>query len=382
MGTMARTPLRAIAVMSLSLLWGFAQAQDSEPYTADPPDRAARLSYISGNVSLQPVGEEEWAPALVNRPLTTGDKLWTERNARAEIYVGPAAVRLDDETAFSFLNVDDDTIQMRVTAGVINVTVRNLDDREHIEIDTPNVALSLLRAGSYRVEVNDAGDSTVVKVREGQLQATGPSQDTVLYAEQAVTFIGTDDLVARHTAPGAPDDFDSWSFDRDRADERAASSETAEYVSPQVTGYQDLNDNGSWSSEPEYGYVWTPRYVGVDWAPYRYGRWVTVAPWGYTWIDDAPLGLRAVSLRSLGAHSPALVLGAGAASCACGVCAGARGLGWPLRRQRRVVPARAARSLRARAPLQPAIRGAREHREHHRESSVSVPGLRSRRQGS
>ena len=289
-GTMARTPIPAITLMSLGLLWGLAYAQNSEPYEADPPDRAARLSYISGDVSLQPAGEEQWAPALVNRPLTTGDKLWTEPKARAEIYVGPASVRLGSNTGFSFLNVDDDTIQMRVTAGVLYVNVRELRDNEQIEIDTPNIALSLLRAGNYRVEVNDAGDSTVVKVSEGQLQATGPSQDIVVYAQQVVTFNGFDELVAHHATLGAPDDFDSWNFERDRRDELAATSRTAEYVSPEVTGYQDLEDNGTWSSEPEYGNVWTPRYVAAGWAPYRYGRWVWVSPWGYTWIDDARWG--------------------------------------------------------------------------------------------
>jgi hypothetical protein len=152
---MARTPFRYL-ILCASLLAGLAQAQDSEPYAADPPDRAARLSFISGDVSLQPAGESDWTAALVNRPLTTGDKLWTEQNARAEIYVGPAAVRLDGSTGFSFLNVDDDTIQMRVTAGILNVSVRTLDGGENIEIDTPNVALTLLRAGNYRVEVNDA----------------------------------------------------------------------------------------------------------------------------------------------------------------------------------------------------------------------------------
>ena len=81
----------------------------------------------------------------LNRPLTTGDKLWAEPDARAEIQVGPAAVRLGSDTGFSFLNVDDNTIQMRVTAGVLNVSVRSLRDSEQIEIDTPNIALTLLR---------------------------------------------------------------------------------------------------------------------------------------------------------------------------------------------------------------------------------------------
>jgi hypothetical protein len=36
--------------------------------------------------------------------------------------------------------------------------------------------------------------------------------------------------------------------------------------------------------------VWTPRYVVAGWAPYRFGRWVWVSPWGWTWIDDARWG--------------------------------------------------------------------------------------------
>jgi len=290
MGTMPRTPFRGFTTLALCLLSALAYAQDNEQYEVDPPSRAARLSFISGDVSLQPAGEQDWAPALTNRPLTTGDKLWTEHDARAEIYVGPAAVRLDGNTGFSFLNVNDDTIQMRMTAGVVNLSVPSLEGNEHIEIDTPNVAISLLRAGYYRVEVNDAGDSTVVKVSEGDAQATGPSQDIVVHAQQAVTFTGIDDLVVQTGTLGAPDDFDSWSLERDRRDMHASTSRTAEYVAPDVTGYQDLEGNGTWSSEPEYGNVWTPTHVAYGWAPYSFGRWVWVSPWGYTWIDNAPWG--------------------------------------------------------------------------------------------
>jgi len=281
--------LRGLAVISLCLAFGMARAQDSEPYEPDPPDRAARLSYTEGDVSMQPAGEEEWAPAIVNRPLTTGDKLWTGRDARAEIYVGPAAIRLADDTGFSFLNVDDDTIQMRMTAGVIYVSIRALNGSDHIEIDTPQIALSILRPGNYRVEVNNAGDATTVKVTDGEAEADGPAQNVIVHAQQVVTFRGFDELVAQWGTLGDPDEFDSWSLDRERRYDLAATSRTAEYVSPDVTGYEDLEDNGSWSSEPDYGYVWTPR-VAMGWAPYQYGRWVSVAPWGWTWIDDPPWG--------------------------------------------------------------------------------------------
>jgi hypothetical protein len=291
MQAMTTSRIRILAALSLSLALGLARAQDNDAVDPDPPDRAARLSYMQGDVSLQPAGEDDWAPAILNRPLTTGDKLWTEQGARAEVQVGPAAVRLDGDTGFSFLNVDDDTIQMRMTAGVVNVRVRWLEQDDHIEIDTPNVALSLVRPGNYRVEVNDAGDTTVVKISAGEAQADGPGQNRVIVRNQQIaTFRGVDNLTAQYGTLGAPDEFDSWSLERDRRDDRVAATETSEYVSPDVTGYEDLHDNGTWSSEPEYGYVWTPSHVAMGWAPYQFGRWVWISPWGWTWIDDAPWG--------------------------------------------------------------------------------------------
>jgi hypothetical protein len=281
----------AFSALSLCALLGAAQAQEVDTYETDPPDRAARLSFIQGDVSMQPAGEDDWAPAILNRPLTTGDKLWTEQGGRAEVQVGPAAVRLDSDTGFSFLNVDDDTIQMRMTAGVVNVRVRWLDQNDHIEIDTPNIALTLRRPGNYRVEVNDAGDATVVRISEGEAEADGPGQNNVIVRNQQIaTFRGVDRLTASYSTLGAPDEFDSWSLERDRIGDRVASSQTADYVSPDVTGYEDLDDNGTWSNEPDYGYVWTPSRVAVGWAPYQYGRWVWISPWGWTWIDDSPWG--------------------------------------------------------------------------------------------
>jgi len=282
--------LRGITTLSLCLVLGLARAQDDEPYEVDPPDRAARLSFIQGEVVVQPAGEQDWAEALLNRPLTSGDQLRTEQDSRAEIQVGPAAVRLAGNTDFTFLNIDADSIQMHMTAGVVSVTVR-ASTEEQIEIDTPNIALSLLGPGSYRIQVNDAGATTVVRVSEGEAEASGPrNKSVVVRAQQVATFTGFENLDAQFSTPDAPDEFDTWSLERDRRDYLAMASRTAEYVSPEVTGYQDLEEHGTWSSEPEYGNVWTPSHVGADWSPYRYGRWASVAPWGWTWIDDASWG--------------------------------------------------------------------------------------------
>ena len=49
---------------------------------ADPPGRVARMSFIRGEVGFQPGGSGEWADAVINRPLVTGDRLSTDRDAR------------------------------------------------------------------------------------------------------------------------------------------------------------------------------------------------------------------------------------------------------------------------------------------------------------
>ena len=155
----------------------------------DPPGRVARLSVTNGQVSFSPAGTDDWVSAVTNRPITTGDKLWTDKDARAELHVDSAAFRLAGETGFSFLNLNDQTIQLRITEGTVSIRVRRLGDGENIEVDTPNLALSILRPGRYRINVNEAGDTTIVSVRDGQGEVTGGgSSYTVHPGEQGVLF--------------------------------------------------------------------------------------------------------------------------------------------------------------------------------------------------
>jgi hypothetical protein len=57
-----------------------------------------------------------------------------------------------------------------------------------------------------------------------------------------------------------------------------------------MTGYEDLDDHGSWRDDAEYGPLWIPRSVPSGWVPYRDGRWTYLQPWGWTWVDNAPWG--------------------------------------------------------------------------------------------
>jgi len=253
----------------------------------DVPGRAARLSLVTGTVSFQPGSVEDWVPATLNRPMTTGDRLWTEPGARAEMHIGSAALRLNGRTNFSFLNLDDRTVQVQVSVGTLNVRLRNLADDEVFEIDTPQLALTLLRAGEYRVDVDDNGDAAVVSVRGGDAEVNAGTQAYAVRARDQLRVTGSDQPVLDRRDIPAADAFDNFCENRDRREDL---SQSARYVSRDVPGYADLDNAGVWRETSGYGEVWYPSGLEAGWAPYRYGHWAWIAPWGWTWVDDAPWG--------------------------------------------------------------------------------------------
>jgi hypothetical protein len=276
--------LFATALLSTTLLQRMAAQDQEEQY--DPPSRVARLGYMQGSISFQPAGESEWVEAVQNRPLTTGDKIWADKDSRAELELGSAVIDLNSNTGISFLNLDDRTTQIQLSSGSVSVRVRHLSRDDVFEIDTPNQAFSIFQPGRYRVEASEDGSYTVVSIREGEGESTGNGQTYTLHAGQRSTFDGTNSLNAQVEDIGAPDDFDNWSYGRDH---RYENSRSARYVSHDVVGYEDLDDNGDWRPSASYGNVWFP-HVSAGWAPYREGHWAWIDPWGWTWVDDEPWG--------------------------------------------------------------------------------------------
>jgi FecR protein len=274
----ARTP---------SLLLNAASLCVAATLSADPPDRVARLSYVDGSVSFQPAGMEEWVPATHNYPLTTGDHLWTDRNSRAELRTDFGALRLGSQTEVSFLNLDDRTAQIRLAQGSLNVGVRELGEDEEIEVATPNGAVTLLRPGEYRVDVNPDGEETTVTVRRGEAEFTASGSAVPIRSQESMIVSGLDEPNYDVLEASPRDSWEDWCDRRDRALERSVATR---YVSPATIGYEDLDTYGQWREEAGYGPVWVPTGVVVGWAPYHYGHWAFVAPWGWTWIDDAPWG--------------------------------------------------------------------------------------------
>lgn len=254
----------------------------------NPPAMAARISALSGNVSFEPAGQNQWSQATLNYTVTTGDRIYTDQGANAELEVGPYTVRLGSTTDLTMANLTDQLMQLGVDQGTVRVGVYDLTGGDAVEIDTPNGALNALGPGSYRVDV-DPKDGSRVAVDSGSLQITGGDVNQSVAAGQAVYLTGTNSIQVSSVAFPRSDGFDAWYDSRDRRLQEGRIRER-EYVNPYMAGAGDLEEYGTWQTQSPYGPVWYPSDVGSDWVPYREGHWAYVGPWGWTWVDDEPWG--------------------------------------------------------------------------------------------
>ena len=179
---------RWMAAALLVCASALAQAQTQVPpddgdAAGDPPSRIARLSYREGDVGLLPAGEKDWGDANVNRPLTTGDRLSTGENGRAELELDSGTLRVADDSNFGFLTLNDQLTQVELTQGTVNVTVRGLAEGQSYEIDTPTVALVVAEPGSYRVDISEDGKSTRITDFDGRATVYGEGGAQRMVAE-------------------------------------------------------------------------------------------------------------------------------------------------------------------------------------------------------
>ncbi len=252
----------------------------------NPPTRAGRLSFVRGNVSFQAEGQDQWGQASLNATLTTGDRLYTDQGARAEVEAGALTFRMSDATDVTITDLTDQLMQLGLGQGTLEVTIVELPAGNSVEVDTPNGALTLQQAGSYRFDV-DPNNGTRVVVSSGSVEASGPGLSQVIGSSQAIQLTGTDTIQLNAVDMPGQDAFDKWCADRDR---QASSSPSAQYVSRYVPGYDDLDAYGTWQPDSQYGPVWYPNGLAAGWVPYSYGRWAWVEPWGWTWVETEPWG--------------------------------------------------------------------------------------------
>lgn len=257
---------------------------------AQAPGRVARLAYLSGQVQFAPAGEDDWGSVETNRPMVIGDRLLTGDDGRAVLELGDASIRIDNGSAFDFLDLGQDNVQIELSQGTLNLAVHQLDEGENFEVDTPTVAFVASTPGIYRIDDNPDGNGSMVTVFRGSGTVYGENGVSHPVAE-GTSYRFNDSTLASIDETGLPppDDFDRFCETRDANYQRYAQQQE-QYVPPGMIGGDDLYQYGQWDSVPQYGNVWYPTSVPTGWAPYRYGHWAWIDPWGWTWVDDQPWG--------------------------------------------------------------------------------------------
>lgn len=255
----------------------------------DPPGRVGRLAYLGGTVSFRASGDSAWAVAVPNSPVTTGDALWADNAGRVEVEIGSAEVRMNQQTELDVERLDDAALQLSVPQGSAILRLRSLATGETDEIDAPNAAVQMATIGEYRVDVAPDGATTSITVFSGTATVSAGGSSFSVDAGQVATVQGDSTATYNLADVGSPDEFAQWSRSRDARIDAAVAS-ASQYVSPYMPGTADLAAEGTWAQDASYGPVWYPRTVVAGWAPYRYGHWVWVGRWGWTWVDDAPWG--------------------------------------------------------------------------------------------
>jgi hypothetical protein len=270
-------------LVAAGLAWSsLAQAQ------GEPPARVGRLAFTNGPVSFHDEQQSGWTPAVVNTPLTSGDAIWTEPNARSEVSLAGTRIRLSGATELDMLALADTETRLQLPQGRIDVKSTAMATKQPYQIVTPRGTVSLLQQGDYYVEAGSTEDPTRLGVRSGAAQIQSLSGEVLAVRPGEIGEVAGDaGMPQLRTIQAAPPPLAASWADRDR---RIVYEQPPQYLSTDVTGYEDLNAYGSWVTDAGYGEVWVPRAVPAGWQPYRTGHWAYVQPWGWTWIDDQPWG--------------------------------------------------------------------------------------------
>ncbi len=290
-----RIPARFCALFGILLLNAAPILHAQSDFPGDPPNRVARISFIQGNVSLEPNGLDSFSQAEINYPLTGGDRVYADNNSFGELQTSGLAVRLGNGADVTLSSLTDNIAQLGLAQGTIRIRTRSLaafsGQPATVEIDTPNGAILVDQPGDVRVDSFPQDDTTVVTVSSGAVEVTGQNLDQQIGPGQSLRLSGSNPVYAEFVQLLPPDGLDQFDQEREHRRERSYASQ---YVSPDMIGAADLDDYGDWQPANQdnqgYGAVWYPRTVPAGWTPYSNGHWAWVAPWGWTWVEAEPWG--------------------------------------------------------------------------------------------
>ncbi len=299
--TIVRTLLLSTLLLTLAGATTLARpiADDDTKYDYDETARVARISLLTGDVSLRRAGGNKWERATLNFPLVEGDRLATGAGSRVEIQIDARNfVRLGEYATLDVVTLRREGVALSVPEGTATLRLARFDRaKEYFEIDAPKTTIAAEQRGLFRLDVAQNGNVRVT-VRDGARariysDTSGFTLRDGRTAELAYDNAGEGDW--EFSAARDRDNWDTWVNDRERyLASRLRYDDRGRYYDQDIWGAEELDSYGDWVFARDYGYVWRPHVTVINhynnWAPYRYGHWTWCPPYGWTWVGDEAWG--------------------------------------------------------------------------------------------
>src|ERR1017187_4806845 len=232
-------------VMTGAALW---MAGAATPARAQDPDDlkrgVARISLINGDVSVRRGDSGEWVAGAINAPLLTDDRISTGANSRSEVEFDSSNVlRIGGSAEVRLAQLESGIYHLEIAKGTVTYRILHASTA-NAELDTPSVSVRPSREGSYRITVNDVGE-TEITARAGDVEVFTPRGSQWVYNGQTMMARGSaSDPEFQMVTALSYDDWDRWNDTRDHG---LLKSTSAQYVPKGGSGAKDLNNSGTWT---------------------------------------------------------------------------------------------------------------------------------------
>ena len=267
-----------------------------------PAHRAARLSYLQGNVTVDHMDNTAGDPAQINMPLAEGARLTTGEDGQAEVeFEDGSIVRITPDSSVGLNSLSVDSFgnlhtQLAVLGGLVYAELRATTKFTYT-VEAGGEQISPVANATIRINMDQPPvtisvfDGTV-HLEHGSPEAGGYKTD--VHAGEMLTADGSDSSQYFLLSSIEKDSWDVWNQERDQAAATLAAARTAArnaYAGDQGYGWSDLDANGSWYDVPGVGQLWQPTVaLDASFDPYGYGSWVSYPDAGYVWASGYSWG--------------------------------------------------------------------------------------------
>ena len=270
----------------------WAQESDS-PSQPNPNARAARLSYVQGDVVLTQGNQILADPALINTPVFEGTVVATKENGRAELQFDDGTVaRLSPNSSIRIaaLRQQGNTgkTELALESGLSYFEFEGSTSSNEVTAKFGDSAVTATGFTVIRINLDNPPGEIAVFTGNAHLER-GANLSLDLHGGESVALHGSDPNQYNLAETIEPDSWDAWNADRDQdltTQEAAKTAATGSQPNSSNPAWGDLDANGNWYDVPGQGYVWSPyEATNASWDPYGCGNWVFTPQFGYVWVS-------------------------------------------------------------------------------------------------